>query len=197
MSFRICSAIAIAMGSLAVTASSVQALPGSQELAFHIYADPADPQSDLVLTIDLSLIAVDSTPTAVAWDVTKVVLTQPDLGSGATVWVDLSPSVDTTGGLWWIKHVDLENPKIFEFVLPPLVEGTGVEQNASNPELVDYAFEGTQYVAPPTPEQPPFENTAAINGVFWTVGQPEPDVVALGESVALIDPIEDDPPVPT
>ena len=42
---RMCSAIAIAIGSLAVTASSVQALPGNQEILFSIFEDPADPQS--------------------------------------------------------------------------------------------------------------------------------------------------------
>lgn len=192
---RLCPAIAIAMGSLAMTVSPVQALPGNQEILFSIYEDPADPESDLVLTIHLVLSAVDSSPTAVAWDVTKVALTQPDLnGGGATVTVDLSPSVDTPDGLWWIKHADLEDPKVSEFLLPPLVAGTAVEQNASNPELVDYEFEGTVYVPPPSPEEPSFQVTAAMNGVFWTLGQPKPDVVVLDESVGLIDPIRNDPP---
>jgi len=178
-----------------MTASSVQAIPVSQELRYNIYADPSDPQSDIVLTIDLSLIAVDSNPTAIAWHIKVVTLVRPDLnGSGATVWADLSPSVDTSDGLWWIKHADLENPKVAEFVLPPLVAGRAVEQYSTNPGLVDYQFEGTVYVPPLPPVGPPFQVTAAMNGVFWTVGQPEPDVVALGESVAIIDPIENDPP---
>lgn len=194
MNLRMCSAIVVAIGSLAVTASSVQALPTSRTIQYSIHADPADPQSDIVLTVDLVLVAVNSNSTAVAWDIKFVDLTQPDLGSGETAWRDASPSVGTSDGLWWIKHADLENPTTSEFVLPPLVDGTAVEQNVSNPDLADYAIEGTLYVPPAAPEEPPFGTTGAVNDLFWIVGEAQSLVDILDQPVCIIDPEEEDAP---
>ena len=163
-------------------------------MLFSIFEDPEDPQSDLVLKVYLVLHAVDSSPTAVAWDVTKVVITEPDIGSGETAWADLSPSVDTCDGLWWIKHADLENPKIYEFVLPPLVEGTAVEQGSCNPDDADYEFEGTVYVVPPHRAEPPYGTTGALNNLFWIVGESQPLLDILDQPVCIIHPEEEDPP---
>ncbi|MEE9296951.1 MAG: hypothetical protein V3W34_18560 [Phycisphaerae bacterium] len=144
-------------------------LPDDQTVEYRIHETPTDPKSAVVFVVRLELTAEDSAGYEVGWEITTAQFRQP--GTPDTTWTEDYPYVDTTDGLWWVKHADPEAPEASEFVLPPWLLSTATADDPQDDDL-DYDLEGVAYSLPPPPGEPPYENTAALDYSF-TLAQQE------------------------
>lgn len=181
----------IILGVAYVPVSAQESVP-DQIISYVLHETPADPESAVVFTVELDLTAVDFDGDWVGWEVAEARFLQPLDPGGDTVWVEQLPFVDTLDGLWWIEHADPEAPVDAEFVLPPLLEGTAIAQDAADPDM-DYSFEGLVYVPPPEPEDSPYETTGALDCLCWLVGEPGPEVDTTGDATEV--KRDQDPPI--
>ena len=163
-------AIGLLMGTvvaLGLVQDAGATLPADQKIVYRIHETPTDPSSGVVFTVTLKLVAEDIDGDDVAWRVSKATFKQKQ---PAREWAEAYPSVDTPDGLWWVTHADPQSPAITEFSLPPFMDGTATAQDSGYDDL-DFEFEGTVYVAPPPPDNPPYgENTTASTYWFQLVG---------------------------
>lgn len=167
-------------------------LPADQVIQYHLHETPSDPATPVEYRIFLDLNAVDSGHGQVAWEITKIRLEKMDNGVRVSLWTEDYPAVSTSDGYWWVAHVDLMNPAIPEFVLPPYVSGTAVECSATTEDLV-YDLQGKAYVTPPGGA--PYGTTGALNYTFTKQGEPDPDKDGDDDDVELPDvPPGTDPP---
>ena len=150
----------IALGTLP---AGTLALPDDHIVTLDIYDDPTDPNSKVVFTIELFLTADSETSGElgtdgeVGWDITSIQLTQYE-AAGDRVWVENTPVVDTSDGLWWVYHANTKTPADDEFLMPPYTYGLALAQDPQDQDLA-YEFEGKEY----TGSNPPFgNNTAAM-----------------------------------
>lgn len=156
--------VSVAAPHAAVSAAADTSTP--EVIAYSIHETPDDPSTPVVLTLTLSITASETSGNSVGWDVTSIEFRQPGTGGGAdTVWIESAPSVPTSDGLWWIDHADANDPQEEEFVLPPHLTGTATAQDPNDDDL-DYDFEGMAYAEPTSPEEPPYEITAAMDYIF-------------------------------
>jgi hypothetical protein len=163
MSAKTATAILLSIIISGVTSTGAMALPDDRIVILDVYDDPTDPNSDVVFTIELFMTADSGTSCEsgpcgdVGWDITSIQFTQLQTG-GDRVWVDDTPVVDATDGLWWVYHADENAPADDEFVMPPRMYGTAAAQNPQDLDL-DYDFEGKDY----SYSNPPYgDNTAAM-----------------------------------
>ncbi len=157
-------------------------LPETGAITFYIHDDPADPESDVVYVVNLTVKADKEDGESVGWIITKAEIRKPDSGGPDQVWIEESPTVNTPDGLWWIDHDDHAAPKLEEFVLPPSLDGTADAQNPSDPDL-EYDLEGVTYVPPRRGGL--YAITGALTYSFTMVGQTEPDDSGDDEPVEL------------
>lgn len=144
-------------------------LPADRTVYLYMYEVPGDPESDIVFSVGLDLEAVDVDGVWVGWEVTSAKFIEP--GTPDTVWIENSPAVDSPDGLWWVEHVDLQDPQHDEFTLPPLLEGTATAEEPLGADL-EYTLEGASY--DPPPGGPPFDVTAAVDYIFTVEGEEDP-----------------------
>lgn len=161
-------------GHLAEPAAAGAAYPAAvntEIVSFGIYDDPSDEQNrKLIYWIVLYLEEDDRDANSIGWRVVKVKIIEFNDPGADRDWIDLSPTVDTSDGLWWVDHADLNDPQPEEFVMPPFVDGTADSQGAQEEADLDYEFEGVELVA----SQSWFAVTAALTFKFILNGETTP-----------------------
>ena len=148
---------------LAATNGAAATLPDDVTIEYAIHQIPTDADSEVIFVVTLYLTAQDQQGDAVGWSITRVDINQPGAKSTGVTWTEYDPYVDTVDGLWWVEHVDVANPALAEFLVPPLIEGLGQPDDTAREDL-SYAFNGDVYLAPPGGA--PYENTAAASYSF-------------------------------
>jgi len=183
----------VALVALATSQSvALATLPADQAIKYLIHETPTDPASAVVFVAELHLSAQDSAGSDVGWQIDKIVIRQPiGTGSADRVWTESFPSVPTSDGLWWVTHTDPLKPKISEFALPPTLDSTADAADPAYADL-DYQLAGVPYISPPPPGQPPYQNTVALDFVFWLVGATQPEEEG-DDEVAELDGADLDP----
>ncbi len=163
-------------------------LPASQFITYRTREIPTDPQSAVVLQVTFRLTAVAATAVEVGWAVDEISIVRPgNESSPDQLWIDLSPELLTSDGLWWVAHEDLLQPQFDEFAVPPALVGTALATAETDDDL-GYFLEGAMYVPPP--EGAPYEHTVALSYSFQLLAAQEPideDVIVPTESGTLRD----------
>ncbi|UCE59884.1 MAG: hypothetical protein JSU63_20870 [Phycisphaerales bacterium] len=149
---------------LAVASSSSATLPDDVSVEYKIHKTPTDPDSDVLFVVTLYLSADDELTEEIGWAVTQIDVKQIGYdGAKDHTWTEYNPDVDTPDGLWWVEHADKANPVLAEFLVPPLIEGTGSAADKGRYALT-YSWEGDVYTEPPGGG--PYEPTAAATYRF-------------------------------
>ncbi|MCO6436721.1 MAG: hypothetical protein J5J06_06500 [Phycisphaerae bacterium] len=147
------------MGSLlTVTGVASAQLPTGRVVEFDIHEDPNDPESAVVLVFSLELKAADVVVDSVGWAVQSLTIRRLDRGE-ESAWTDLAPSIGSQDGLWWVDHVNPQQPEVSEFVLPPQVGGVA---EAADPMDGDLGYELIGEVYLPPPGGQPYSTTASL-----------------------------------
>jgi hypothetical protein len=180
----------IAVGVLYPIALAREAKASGLLVTYNLRDMPSDPLSAVVWRIDLHLQPTTTNGYTVGWLIHGVTITQLDpVGEPLHVWTADTPTVASSGGLWWVTHADPQNPGASDFIEPPSLTGTAIAENPTDPDL-DYYLEGIPYVAPP--QGPPFATTAALDYAFAYAGS-GPFAQVYDEPIEVPDPIEDPP----
>ncbi len=104
--------------------------------------DPDDITSDTLMIVTLELWISEATETSIGWDVGNVRFTKPgQSGEPDTTWMDHSPRLTTTDGLWWTEHEDPQQITAAEFNELPYVEGVALADDPAEEDL-DYDIQG-------------------------------------------------------
>lgn len=181
--------ICAALGATVQTAAADD-LPANRCVGYLMRADPNDPNSPLAFVVTLTLSASSASGDSVGWSVTGAEFAEfGEYGVAITVWYDDQPNVDTPDGLWWVSHANPGSPQASEFALPPLLSGSAIAQDPGSTDL-DFAFSGVAY--DPSPGDPPYAATAALNYAFVLAGESQPLRAGESEPVEIDD--ERDPP---
>ncbi len=187
---RIAQLTAVVVAFVGVICSDALAEDKELSVRYNVRETPGDPSSAVIWTIDLALQEKQVDGNDVGWLIDSITISQLNAtGQVENTWTELTPTVNSPDGLWWVEHADPQDPKRTEFAQPPLVEGTAIAQDPPDADL-DYYLEGVPYEPPP---EPPFEVTAALDYTFTLVGSSEPEGDGDDEPVEL--PPLDDPPV--
>ena len=167
----------------------LQAVPPDYIVGYEIREDPSDAQSDVIWRVELHLLEEDSDADSIGWEIQLIkIIELGQAGETDTVWAEVSPTVATPDGLWWVDHADLDDPQPAEFDMPPDLDGTADAEEAGDPDL-DYEFEGVT----PTPSGPTYGgDVAGATFNFLLVGQQNPVKVGQAERVRILQ--MDDPP---
>ncbi len=137
----------LALGGLSAALAAVSgpspAAVNTEIVSYGIYDDPSDEQNrKLIYWIVLYLEESDRDSNSIGWTVDKVKVIEFNDPAADRDWIDQSPTVDTSDGLWWVDHADLNDPQPEEFVMPPFVDGTADYQGSQEEPALDYDFEG-------------------------------------------------------
>jgi len=160
-------------------------------IRYDLREDPGDLSSAVIWTIELGIQAEQADGSYVGWLIHSVTISGIDQdGQPTNVWIDASPGLSPSGGLWWVEHADPDNPQRSEFAMPPHLQGTASAEDPIDEDL-DYDFEGKTYTPPAPPEEPPYEVTAALDYTFTPVGSGAP--IASGEDEPVEVPPEELP----
>lgn len=160
-------------------------------VTYRIYEDPNEPSGEITYEITLLLEEQDRHDEEISWSVERVTVRQPGVNGGAdVVWVDLMPSVETESGDWKVAHADPDNPVNEDFVLPPRIFGTAVDEAVLVADL-KYSFAGTSYS--PSGSSPWVDTTTALDWLFTLDG--ETILLNEGEDEPVELPPVGDPPL--
>ncbi len=164
-----------------------QDLPPNVVAKYVIYEDPNDVDSDILMDVQYHLAPYDRDGDDVTWEFVGVTVREYIGGVLVKSWSDDLPDVDTVDGYWTVTHDNPEKPSNDDFVVPPLVEGTGSADFGTTTSL-DYSVLGALY-SPPV-GGPHFSNaTGRLDYIFGHVPQPLLD----DDGPVWIEPIPVDP----
>ena len=109
------------LGSLVVrTLAAVVVLTGFVDAASAsmLYVDylirevPEDPNSNVIYIISLGIKAEQTDGDWVGWLIGEVAIVRPgSVGQTEAYWIEDSPYVPTSDGLWWVEHADPNHPR--------------------------------------------------------------------------------------
>ncbi len=151
-------------------------------VSYGIYDDPSDEQNrELIYWIVLYLEESDRDSNSIGWAVDKVKIIEFNDPAADRDWIDLSPTVDTSDGLWWVDHADLNDPQPEEFVMPPFVDGTADAQGPQELPYLDYDFEGVDLAL----SEYYFTVTAALTFIFTEENETTPLIERTFEPVEV------------
>jgi len=162
------------------------ALPPDRVVQYCIHEDPLNAHSAIEYVIAVSLTADSRDGNAIGWGVTNFTLVNKDAVNGDTVWEVAWPFIDTPDGLWWVEHVDPDNPVRLDFVeLAPIVD-TAFANDPAN-DAMNFHIEGVPYTPPP--EGAPWAVTGALDFSLTAAADPSssPDDSGDDEPVDLPD----------
>jgi len=164
-------------------------LPPDRVVTFQIRETPADPQSDVVWTVRLSITATTVHDNTVGWAIEELSLEeQDDNFSPHRQWIEEWPIVNSPDGLWRVYHGDPVNPLPSEFSELPLVGGVASTAGLGTANL-GYQLEGM-----PSPGDPQYEgNVSKLTFSFALEGEVGPLDDGEDEPVEIAD--EEDPPL--
>ena len=158
------------------------ALPADRVMTCEIRETPGDSTSQLLYTQEMGLTAKEQDGNSIGWAVASVTIKEIDAnGDVINTWIDNSPSVSSSDGLWWITHADPDNPVDSEFANSPLIDGTAGGD-------MDYEFQG---LGEPAEATTPL--TFLVNLVLWPQSFPDPDVAYQSDPVIVH--VINDPPL--
>lgn len=145
MKIRIFAGLSCALVALSLSGSVSLATPTEQSINYSIYVDENDLSQGIYYdyTLDLSPVAQDGN--SIGWSIDRVTFHRHETDTkDENIWSEEFPEVLSPDGLWWIDHVDAENPTIEEFLMPPAV--TGDARSLWLPdEVIMYWFMGIYY----------------------------------------------------
>lgn len=128
---------------LSLATASARAQSGSQTMSvrYRIFVNPEVPAEGEAWRLSLGLRAADSGSQGIGWEVERVSLRRPGQSTVCDdFWVDSSPIVDTTDGLWWIDHADPQQPELAEFLEPPHISGLAAIESGGATQELEYWF---------------------------------------------------------
>jgi len=158
-------------------------LPVDRNVVYSIRETPSDPQSPVVFTVTLRLVADHRNDNAVAWTVERA--TFDKLGAESKQWVIEYPALsENTDQFWTIEHADPFNPQTVEFAVPPRLVGTAVAQSSDYDDL-NYGFHAVH----DTGRIALAQTSASYH--FQQVAEPEPEEESEEEAPIVIDDYED------
>lgn len=164
-SVRIITILSISLSALPTTSL---AKANHQKVVLRLYENPSDPLSDVLFTLRLELTEKDLHGNSIGWEVLSVNIRQhAKNGQPERKWSEFSPVVDTSDGLWWTEHADVNAPVLSEFSEPPLIWGTAAADDPNDADL-DYNLKGGIYVPPGGTSH--FPTTAALNYNMTEIG---------------------------
>jgi len=144
-------------------------LPADRVVHYAIRVDPTNPNSRVQYVLSATLSARERYGDWIGWEVENFTITEKAVLGKDTVWGVDFPFVDTSDGLWWVRHADPANPVRSEFVEPAGVIDTAVPNDPAIPNLY-FRVVGVPY-APPAGGAP-FGVTAALDFEFSTTLDP-------------------------
>lgn len=119
--------------------ASAQALanpPSQFTVTASIYEVPGDTNSTLKFKVSWSLEPVSVNGNDVGWEVVETTIMREAVGPNFAVYYrDEAPDVDTTVGLWWVTHADIDKPTIDEFLSSPTISGVAVDLDENEADL--------------------------------------------------------------
>lgn len=132
----------LALFGLAVSGATADP-PAKQDVVYKIHDDPSDPNSDVVLTIGLTLVPTARDGNSIGWEIGQIRFRELSRdGSPDATWIESNAVIPTSDGRWWINHADPANPQLAEFAQPPHLWGTAMADDPNQNNL-DYDFQGT------------------------------------------------------
>lgn len=177
---------AVLMAVVSVPALGLEQLPDAQNVRFSIHADPNDPNSAVILTIDMHLQSRVQDGLSIGWSIESIVFTEYDPnGNVSRSWTDATVTTSEQDGHWWVEHEDPSEPETEEFAVPPALSDTA-ESNDPNGSDLKYDSEG---IASSTT---PFEITAVMDCTLQVQNEPAVLIETVAESMEV--PPGDPPP---
>ncbi|MCA9254951.1 MAG: hypothetical protein KDA33_04910 [Phycisphaerales bacterium] len=111
-------------GALFLATSNAMAVNADRVIAYDLFEDYSDPQSDVIFTVYLDLGEQTRDVDAVGWKVKAAYFEMPRPNDDPIVWKVTAPYLTTSDGLYWVEHADLNAPVDAEFDQPPEMSGT-------------------------------------------------------------------------
>ncbi len=124
----------LVLAAVSVCGSSAWALPPDQIVTYSFRETPSDPQSDVLITLELYVSAQSQSGDDITWKINSARFREPTT-SGQNTWTEDSPSPSS----WIVTHADPENPTATDFTDPPAMTGTAAADQVTNDDL-DYDF---------------------------------------------------------
>ena len=115
-----------------VCSSSAWALPPDQIVTYSFRETPSDPQSDVLIRMELYFSAQSQSGDDITWRIISARFREPT-SSGENVWTEDSPSPSS----WIVTHADPDIPTAIDFTDPPAMTGTATAESLTNDDL-DY-----------------------------------------------------------
>ncbi len=106
--------------------AAAHALPPDQIVTYSFREVPSDPLSDVLITLELHLAALDQSGDDVTWKITELHFVETASGDS---WTEFSPDLSD----WIVPHADPANLIASDFTNPPALSGTALA------DLVGYA----------------------------------------------------------
>ncbi len=144
-------------------------LPRNRTIFFNIHTDPANPESPVLVSIQVSLEAREREGNVVGWYPLWVAITQfGPQGEVVESWTHFDPLL--LDGLWYVAHENPLEPASEEFTNPPELSGVAESDTPNGPTL-EYFVAGN---APVTPPISPYPITSILDYSFQRSDDPAP-----------------------
>lgn len=144
-------------------------LPRNRSIYFNIHADTANPESPVVVSIQVSLDAREREGHVVGWYPLWVAITQyGPQGEVVESWTQFDPLL--LDDLWYVAHENPLEPTSEEFTNPPELSGTAEADTLNGPTLA-YYIAGKN---PGTPPVAPYPITSILDYSFQRSDELDP-----------------------
>ncbi len=120
----------LVLAAVAVCGSSAWALPPDQIVTYSFRETPSDPQSDVLITMELYVSARSQSGDDITWKITELHFVETASGDS---WTKSAPNLSD----WVVTHADPNNPAASDFTDPPAMTGTAAADQVINDDL-DY-----------------------------------------------------------
>ena len=146
---------------------------------------PEDPNSNVIYIISLGIEAEQTEGDWVGWLIGEVAIVRPgSVGQTEAYWIEDSPYVPTSDGLWWVEHVDISHPLAEEFDNTPKLAGIAVANDPYDDDM-EYDMVGKTFSG----EFPRYDERVSAQTLTLTfVGEEEPEEEGDDEPVEVDDP---------
>ncbi len=160
------------------------ALPADRVVHVGIHVDPSNANSRVEYYLSLSISAQEQDGNDIGWRIDNFKITEKVVLGSDNTWDVDAPLVDTSDGLWWVTHVDPDNPVRTDFTTIAPVVDTAVANDPADDDLEFDVSEGV-YTQPSGGD--PWTITTAINFEFTVSGQQNPAETGSDEPVEIPD----------
>lgn len=129
------------LGLWAGTPSHARAeVPQKKTVLLNIREIPGDLQSAVVFQVEVNLQREMLSGNQIGWSIYEVLFTQYVDGTQRS-WALFNAVFNTSDGLWWTTHADVENPALTEFSAMPYVGGVATSNDPAAADL-DFSLAG-------------------------------------------------------